>query len=243
MPNQEVLIMAVTRMLSGVCIAGYIREPHPASHYRWVRPTKPFKTILLGDITDAAGRVMQCNDVVSLALERPCPDPPHGEDWSTDFVRQRPNVLRRLEGARRASFLEGAIDRAPEDVLLHERRSLCLIRPERVWATFALDSYSRKYRAHMGFNLPGAPHPEAASPRGVSVTDLKWRALGRAWLGELGSNPSLALDHTALLDRLGVQAIYLALGLSRPYKGRYWLMVIGVHTVPDYTADIDYDDL
>ena len=34
MPAQEVLILAMTRMLSGVCTAGFTREPDPISHLR-----------------------------------------------------------------------------------------------------------------------------------------------------------------------------------------------------------------
>ena len=243
MPDHEVLIMAVTRMLSGVCLAGFLNEPHPHSHYRWVRPTKKYDTVLLGDITDDAGRVIQCCDVVSLGIEEPRPDPPHCEDWLTDFVHQRPRLLRQLEGDKRAAFLARHLDQAPEDVLIRDRRSLCLVRPERVWASFSLDAYSGKYRARMGFALPGIVHPQANSPRGVPVTDIKWRALGRAWLAEQSGDEQLTLDNGELFGRLGAEAVYLALGLSRPYKGRRWLMVIGVHTAPDYPAVIDYDNL
>lgn len=92
----------------------------------------------------------------------------------------------------------------------------------------------------MGFVLEGeANHLRAASRRGVSVTDLKWRALGRSWLGEEGGH--LALDQRALFERLNAQALYLAIGLSRNWKGEYWPLVIGVHAVPDYEAVIDLD--
>jgi hypothetical protein len=245
MPPQEVLILAMTQMLSGICTAGFTREPDPVTGLRWVRPVREFDTLLPGDMTDAGGRLVQCCDVVELNLLAPHPDPPHVEDWLTDFVHHRPRLLRRLEGEKRARLFARHLDRAPEDVLVHHTRSLCLVQPEQVWARFSLDGYSGKYEARMGFVLADdADYPRAASPRGCSVTDLKWRALGRAWLGERGGRGGrggqggqLALDHDALCERLGAEALYLAIGLSRNWQGEYWPLVVGVHVVPDYEVN------
>ena len=240
MPQQDVLILAMTKMLSGICTAGFTTEPDPVSRLKWVRPVKEHGTLLLGDMTDPDGRVIQCFDVVSLNLEEPCPDPPHAEDWVTDFIYQRPQVLRRLEGERRANFLAEYTDQAPEDILVHQTRSLCLVKPDEVWARFELDAYSGKYQARLGFQLEGIEHARAGSPRGVPVTDMKWRALGREWLGDSGGQ--LEFDELALKDRLNADDIYLALGLSRTYDGKVWLLVVGMHVVPDYTIEIDYDN-
>ena len=65
--------------------------------------------------------------------------------------------------------------------------------------------------------------------------------VGPTWLDTKGG--SLTLEHEALLERLKADAIYLALGLSRAYQGKYWLLVIGVHVVPDYEATIDLHHL
>jgi hypothetical protein len=242
MPPQEVLILAMTKMLSGICTAGFTREPDPVTGLRWVRPVRDFGTVLDGDMTDANGRLVQCGDVVELNLLAPRPDPPHVEDWLTDFVRHRPRLLRRLEGEKRARFFAKYLDRAPEDVFLHQTRSLCLVQPEQVWTLFSLDAYSGKYEARMGFVLAGdANHPRATRQRGVSVTDLKWRALGRGWLGEKGG--LLTLDHDALCERLNADALYLAVGLSRNWQGEYWPLVVGVHVVPDYEMVVRYDNL
>jgi hypothetical protein len=236
MPPQEVLILAMTKMLSGICTAGFALDSDPVTGLRWVRPVRDFDTLLPGDMTDADGRLVRCCDVVELDLLAPRPDPPHVEDWLTDFVRHRPRLLRRLEGEKRARFFPRYVDRAPEDVLIHHTRSLCLVQPEEVWAWFSLDGYSGKYEARLGFLLAeDANCPQAASRRGVSVTDLKWRALGRTWLG--GEGGRLALDHGALFERLDADAIYLAIGLSRNWQGQYWPLVIGVHVVPDYEVE------
>ena len=115
MAQQEVLILAMTNMLSGICVAGFTHERDPVTRLRWVRPTREFDTVLPGDMTDASGRLMQCGDVVELNLLRPRPDPPHVEDWLADFADPPPRLLRRLEGPRRATFLARHLDRAPED--------------------------------------------------------------------------------------------------------------------------------
>ena len=233
MPRQQVLILAMTKMRSGICTAGFTTEPDPVTGLRWVRPVRDFDTIQPGDMTYADGRLTQCGDVVELNLIQPRPNPPHVEDWLTDFIHHRPRLLRRLEGEQRTNFFPKYLDHAPEDVLVHHTRSLCLVQPERVWASFSLDAYSGKYEARMGFLLPDdANQHRAASPRGIAVTDLKWRALGRDWLGEKGGY--LQLEHAELYERLNAEAIYLAVGLGRKWRGEYWPLVLGVHVSPDY---------
>jgi hypothetical protein len=240
MPDTEVLILAMTRMLSGVCTAGMTREPDETTGLRWVRPVKDFGTLLLGDLTDAQGRVIQLCDVVSLHLQKSRPSPPHAEDWLTDFVRHRPRLLRRLEGDRRASFLRKYQDTAPHQVLVEQKRSLCLIRPDQVWGRFTLDPYSGKYEARLAFSLGDQAFLGSASRGGLPVTDLKWRALGRAWLSG-GSRSDF--DSDSLHEKLAIDEIYLTVGLSRTYEGQIWSLVLAVHTVPDYDTDIDYTNL
>ena len=238
MPKTEVLVLAMTKMLSGICTAGVTREPDPVTGLRWVRPVREFGSLLPGDMTYEDGHLVACCDVVELNLLSPHSDPPHAEDWLTDFVHQRPQLLRRLQGKKRERFFADHLDRAPEDVLVHHRRSLCLVKPEKVCADFALDPYSRKYQARMSFVLSGQDYaPQATNSRGISVTDLKWRALGRAWLGEASGH--LRLEHETLHERLQAEVIYLSLGLSRSWQGAHWLLVIGVHAIPDCEATID----
>ncbi len=242
MPTQEVLILAMTKMLSGICTAGFSCDPAPTTGLCWIRPTREFGTVLPGDMTDEDGRLIHCCDVVALNLITPRPAPPHVEDWVTNFVHQRPRVVRRLEGERRAAFFAKYLDEAPEEVLCDHVRSLCLVQPRDLWARFALDPVSGRFDARMGFTLAcKRQHPRAQSTRGCSVTDLKWRALGRAWLAPHGGE--LTLDADGLAERLSADAFYLTLGLSRKWRDEYWPLVHAVHIVPDYTAPINPDVL
>jgi hypothetical protein len=233
MPTEEVLILAMTRMLSGICTAGFTSERDDVTHLRWLRPVRSFGTLLPGDMTTPDGKLIQCCDVVELQVVEPRPDPPHVEDWVVEFVHHRPRVVRRLEGKRRANFFPRHLDRAPEEVLTRHTRSLCLVEPEEVQVHFSLDPASGKYQARMRFRLHDEIQPpRARSPRGVSITDLKFRALGRQWLKTSGS--PLVLTHAELVERLKADALYLTLGLSRQWKGEYWPLVHAIHVVPDY---------
>jgi hypothetical protein len=242
MPPTEVLILAMTKMLSGVCTAGFVNQPDPVTGLRWVRPVRDFGTLVPSDMTDANGQMMLCGDVVKLDLISPRPDPPHTEDWLTDFVHHRPQRVRRLGGKKRERLFKKYLDTCPQDILVHHTRSLCLVQPERVQAQFSLDTYSGKYEARMRFVLPQCPkHTQAKSQRGIPVTDIKWRALGRTWLPSKGGQ--ISLDTDTLLERLHANKIFLALGLSRSWQDKYWLLVVGVHTIPDYEVAINVNCL
>src|SRR6476659_9359425 len=90
-------------MLSGVCVGC-------VSHGggEWVRPVKEFGTLLAGDIRYRDGGLMAPFDLVDFHLMRPRPATPHVEDWTCDFVRQRPRLLRRLDIEERRRVLEAA---------------------------------------------------------------------------------------------------------------------------------------
>jgi hypothetical protein len=224
-------------MRSGICVAGFTTEPDPVTGLRWVRPVRDFDTVQPGDMSDENERLFQCGDVLELRLLEPRPDPPHVEDWRTDFVYHRPKLLRRLEGQRRADFFSRYLDPVPQDVVVHCSRSLCLVQPNNVCARFSLDAYTSKYQARMSFALI-EPTGELwrTEARGIPVTDLKWRALGRSWLGDAGGQ--LTLENGDLGERLRAEALYLTIGLSRAWKGKCWPMVVGVHAVPDYEAPV-----
>jgi hypothetical protein len=241
-PTNELLIMAMTRMRSGICTAGFSGETHPESHLRWIRPVKSFGSLLLDDLRDASGRVVEIGDVVQLNLQRATPSAGHCEDWLTDFISHPPKVLRQLCDKKRADFLAEHCDRKPAAVLQEHTRSLCLIQPEAIWAQLETDRYSGNYQTRLGFCLAGQRYPAIQAERGFPVTDLKWRALSRQWLAESGKT-TLHLDHHTLHQRLGADAIYLSVGLSRTFVGKTWTLIIGVHPVPDYTAIIDYTNL
>jgi hypothetical protein len=174
-------------------------------------------------------------------LLQPRPRPPHTEDWITDFVHDRLCIIRRLESSRRTGFLQKHQDTAPQQVLDSQQRSLCLLKPQWIKGRFRLDEYSGQFDARLAFGANGRTFSGSYAKGGFPVTDIKWRALGRTWLPEHGGWTEF--DAGDLETRIGTQEVYLALGLSRSYRGECWPMVIGVHTVPDYEVAVDYDNL
>jgi hypothetical protein len=104
-----------------------------------------------------------------------------------------------------------------------------------------LDPISGKFDARLAFRLHKRRYLGSYSKGGFSVTDLKWRALGRAWLPGDGGWTEFEADD--LEAKFGIQEIYLAVGLTRSYRGDFWRVIVGVHTLPDYKAAVDYDNL
>jgi hypothetical protein len=232
----DILILAVTRMRGGVCVAGMTTEPNSLSRLRWVRPIKPSSQLLVGDIRYATsdpgsgGALMRIGDVVGWRLGAPRPAPPHVEDVLVEPVCDRPHYLRRLNSERRARFCAEHLDRAPDDVLLYETRSLCLLRPDTVEAWWTYDAYNGCYQARMAFQAGGF----ATEERGVAVTDMGWRAIGRAWLR---GGERLRLSDAALRQRIG--DVYLTVGRARSFNGRRWPLVVGIHAagLPEIAID------
>jgi hypothetical protein len=224
----EVLLLAVTKMLSGLCVGGVT----PGTN-RWVRPVKAYGTILPGDLRLPDRTLMRPFDVVDLALGAPRPQTPHVEDVLCDFVRPRPRRVRAVAGAEREALLRAAIDPHPEAAWQRHERSLTLFRPEDFTATFVHDSYSGKFEARLAW-------PGCGEERGYPVTDLRWRALGRALLPGGGERRLTWTELQGGTSPLPAsQAVYLALGLSRAYQGQLWPIVVGVHLVPDYEVTLD----
>ncbi len=247
-------MLAVTAMKTGVCIAG-VRPEAPAT---WIRPVREFGSVLLGDITypapggsspSAPRRVMRPFDLVELTLGRARPDPPHVEDYACDFAHSRPRLIGTLPEEQRAALLAGAAS-TPEAIWRQHTRSLGTLYVDELSATFALDTYTGKYEARVAFPSlpPGIPS--------VPCTDLKWRALGRRLLaaeahsGDEGMH-MLTLASAELREALGGardrastgRPYWIVMGTARALNGQHWPLIVGVHTLPDYEADVDYSAL
>lgn len=237
------VILAVTMMRTGVCIAG-VRRDAPSV---WVRPVREFGTVTLGDITypgqSGERRVMRPFDIVEITLESHYPEPPFVEDWTCDFSRHRPHLLGTLDETKRLALLQAA-SATPESIWSGHDRSLGACVADDLGATFSHDEYAGKYEARLSFG--GQPVGASSLP----CTDLKWRAFGRSLLAKEGASSTdqqvrtLSLTNQELRQALGGErAIWLALGLTRELHGRRWPLVVGVHTIPDYEAAIDYSTL
>ena len=221
----DVLILGLTRTRAGVGVAGMTTELDPLTGLRWVRPIKSGAPLTLDDLRYDDGALIRLGDVVQIDLQQPQPQPPHIENVVATFGEQPLAFIRELTDTRRTAFFPKHLDPSPADVLVHRRRSLCLVQPDQLEAVFSYDSETERFEARL---IPRIG--KLYSDDGVPVSDLFWRAWGQQ---QLGDEEYLDLDDAALREMFG--DIYLTLGLG-PRGGP---LVLGVHSVPNYPLTID----
>jgi len=231
---KRMTVVAVTKMQSGVCIAGVSESGN------WVRPVREVGGALNAScLVTSARSPIRCFDTAEFDLVYPKPDPPHVEDWVTNFPIGR--VAHSLSEAERIAFLSEHIDSSRLALFDSFQCSLCLVEPESIdELIFKRNSVSGKFEARLVFTAQGRQYAGDGNTRGIPCTDLKLRALGRKLLAE----SQVKVYPKGLLNKSrGDRKVFLALGRTRLFQDRYWPMVIGFHIVPDYDAQINYDDL
>lgn len=234
---KELVILAVTKMHGGVCTAGIDVEG------KWVRPIR--LTAKRGreseTITDycllpvdffhgGKSHLVNCG-VSRVWLAEPVPSQPHIEDWTLD-IHHRPQLLRKLDQQEQADFLARYCESDISILLPNQEHSLGLFLPDSFVFTFGMNQSGTDVTARAEFTIGHQGFSD------VGCTDLRMRALGRRLLQRSSGTPC-TLDQ-ADFKRRGKEITYLALGLSRLYKGKHWLLVVGVHTIPELEVEIDY---
>jgi len=156
------------------------------------------------------------------------------EDWTLDLQR-KPQWLRNLSQQEQAEFLTQHCEPDISVLVSNEERSLGLFLPDSFRFMFGLNVASTDITVRADFVLGGQTFSE------IGCTDLRMRALGRKLL-ERSGGAACQLSR-ADFERRGKQITYLALGLSRLYRGKHWLIVVGVHSIPELAVEIDYGRL
>jgi hypothetical protein len=237
---KEVVILAVTKMHGGVCTAGIDAEG------RWIRPIRPM-TKRVGEpdtITDYCllpldffhgGRShLICGALTRLYLKAHTPMRPHVEDW-TIALQQKPQLLRELSGQEQADFLAQHCESDLSALVPNEERSLGLFLPDTFRFHFGTNKAGTDITVRADFVLRSQTFSE------IGCTDLRMRALGRKLLERSGGMTQRLTR--ADFERRGKQLTYLTLGLSRLYQGKHWLIIVGVHSIPELAMEIDYGRL
>ena len=238
--TKELTILALTKMHGGVCTAGIDGDGC------WVRPVRPHveSKPRYEMVTDYCLLPLDffhggMSHLVNLGVTRfrftsHTPQPPHTEDWIMDLTR-KPQLIRKLSDEEQEKFLAAHIEDGLPLFDGDGQRSLALIKP---------DSFSFSF----GMNRSGDDVSVRASLKvgdvrvdDVGCTDLRMRALGRKLLGKSGGERSLLSDED--FRRRDKHATYLTIGLSRPFQGKHWLILVGVHSIPELTVEIDFAKL
>ncbi|MGH9939405.1 MAG: dual OB domain-containing protein [Blastocatellia bacterium] len=238
--TKELTILALTKMHGGVCTAGVDGDG------RWVRPVRP--------PTESKPRYEAVTDycllpldffhggmshLVNLGVTRfwfsaHMPQPPHTEDWTMELTR-KPQLIRKLADEEQEKFLAAHVEDGLPLFDDNGRRSLALIKPDSFSFSFGMNQSGDGVSARASFKVGDVEVGD------VGCTDLRMRALGRKLLEKSGGERSLLSDED--FRRRDKQATYLSIGLSRPFQGKHWLILVGVHSIPELTVEIDFAKL
>jgi hypothetical protein len=238
--TKELTILALTKMHGGVCTAGIDGDG------RWVRPVRPH--------TESKPRYEAVTDycllpldffhgghshLVNLGVTRfwfasHTPQPPHTEDWTMQLSR-KPQLIRKLTADEQEKFLaahfEGGVPLLDGD----GRRSLALIKPDSFSFSFGMNRSGDDVSVRASFKVGDVEVCD------VGCTDLRMRALGRKLLEQSSGGKCLLSDED--FRRRDKQETYLTIGLSRPFQGKHWLILVGAHTIPELAVEIDFAKL
>ena len=236
--EQELLVMSVTRLSDGVCVA-CVDENN-----RWIRPTRQassgWRQLEITDLQDHRGRyVVEVGNIVAWRLGSPAPKDVHSEDV---FVgSHRPRLIRPLSPGEIALRCRQLLESDFDAFLRNEQRSLALLKPRAIQCVlFSAEGKegvsSRIYLQH------------ATGCENLRVRDLRWRAMARSILQRRRTRElRWTFDH--LKRHAGLEILYVAVGKGRAFEGgpphalagRYWPIVVTVFTEPPNVHDIDYN--
>lgn|SRR5262245_7817497 len=237
---KEVTILALTKMHGGVCTAGIDGEG------RWVRPVRPHNESIkrFEMVTDYCllpldffhgGQSHLVNlGVTQFWFSAHTPQPPHSEDWVMDLTR-KPQLIRKLSAEEQERFLATRVEEGLPLLDGDGHRSLALIKPSRFSISFGMNRSGNDVSVRTSFTFGDVEIGDAG------CTDLRVRALGRKMLEKSGGEKCVLSDED--FSRHGKQSTYFTIGLSRPFQGKYWLILVGVHTVPELMVEIDFAKL
>jgi hypothetical protein len=238
--TKDITILALTRMHGGVCTAGI------DAGGGWVRPVRPQADgrAHYEAVTDYCLLPIDffhggMSHLVNLGVTRfwftaHAPQPPHTEDWTMDLMR-KPQLMCKLSPEEQEEFLAAHAEERLPLIADDCHRSLALIEPGSFSFSFGMNRSGDDVSVRASFSLGDTQVED------IGCTDLRMRALGRKMLEQSGGEKRL-LDEEGFRRR-GKGRTYLSVGLSRAYQGRHWLILVGVHSIPELAVEIDFAKL
>lgn len=238
----NIIILAVTRKNNGICIAGINDK------LEWIRPIKN-RILNVNDIK-LNKKYLSISNSYEFSFSKHVPSAPQTENYLIDETKPIIHVKTLAEDDRRALFQslqENSLitSNSPSNIstiLKSDKRSLIFLGPvtiDSVYMRFE-NSYMKSPRVTCTIN--SLPIKNQKGNSDLSCTDLKFRAFAKDLLKKKKLN-SLTLTGTQLQELLGFKQVFVAIGLTGEFRDEYWPMIIGIHTIPDYKQEINYDDL
>jgi len=241
--KKAIVITALTRMQGGkVCIAGY-----DYSNKVYIRPVVPYQGIDESYLFIDERLVIKPFAIVEFELLEHTPNPPHSEDWEID-TSVNPKLIRNITD--RQGFLEfikddsvSGIFGAPtvEQQYLREgegNRSLGTVKAGSIAYVEYFEKEVGRYEYRIIFE------DEARDIYDLPVTDMAFRA----YCDYSRANQDLDYIGIKLQEMLCNREVYINLGLARAFAPvedeppKYYILVTGVYSFPDYLEGRDYTD-
>lgn len=216
----KLTILACTYMDGDRCCIAGLNE-----FSKWIRPIKEHPLHLeKGDLFDENSNLIYAPfNVVDVPLLSNVPNSPHSEDWIID-TNKSPTIVKKIDSSDlKKSFLDkhvenkillGKQQEQLRKILQKLNRSLVLLGPVKI------KSISTDKHPKISFEIPGVKY---SSLRDIPCTDIKFVDFCNAL--------PISEDRRKYFIE---KEVYLCIGLSRLFKGAYWEMIVGVHTIPDY---------
>jgi hypothetical protein len=234
---KEITVLAVTKMHGGVCSAGidssgnWVRPIRKPASSHWERSGITDYCLLPIDFFHGGRSHLTNLGITRIHLTEPRPRPPHIEDWLLDTCK-KPELIRKLSQDEQAAFLAANTEGDLSALEPLRSRSLALVRSNEFSFRFRQNVSADDVAVRASFRIGNRLFAD------IGCTDLRMRALGRM----LFAGPDAAPVELSHLDfkRRGKTATYLAVGLSRLYQDKHWLIVVGVHSIPEMEIDVDY---
>lgn len=227
----EVTIMSVTRLSSGVCVAGITEDGE------WVRPTRPepsgWRQLKFEDCKDANDNwIVKKGNVVMMNLIKAIPTGEHSEDWLVGSGK--PKLVRKIPEDDYYEFCKTHQELSLSPLLKPEaNRSLILIHPQKVTSfTFQVETSSKGKRTYVprcGFVFKGQYYLRKP------ISDAEWRGYGRKYL-KASTGPKASDIYT----ENGIKDLWLSIGRNIVGSNVY-LLVIGVHLFPVREFKMDFE--
>jgi hypothetical protein len=229
---KRIVITDLSRMKGDrVCIFGFDDKK------RHIRPVIPHIGINEGYIFDTENKqIIKPFAEVEFDFIRPLPEPPHNEDWEIN-TGYKPKRIRNLSENESKRFLEEVLDDSVnaifEDSIQNHRylitggsRSIGTIRVKEVISVNYSIKQGDNYEYRITFSdMNGDVY------NNLPITDLAFR---KHCDDQRFQGKNIDQINHDLKEIFNQCDLFLRIGLSRLFHEKYWLLVSGVHSFPDY---------
>jgi len=232
----EITVLAVTRLSTGVCIAGITNDGN------WIRPTRPnhndtWRQLEYEDCKDANGIwVVKKGNVVRMDILGHIPSGAHTEDWK--IGSRKPELTRMLDEDEYMNICEecsedslGCLEREEAN------RSLIMVCPDEVNSfSFCIETDwegRKKFIPRCTFKVG------EQWQNNIGVSDAEWRGLGRQFIKEKGGNVNI-IRSQEIFNQLEINKCWFTIGRNE-VNSKAYLLVVGIHLFPVKEFEMDFE--